>query len=104
MENIFWKGFSDDERHAAIHKIQSVVTKYGDIIDFHFFSDLSLSMTIEIEEDKIDKLYGDLNGIIGLQGHGELHSIVKKERTIYLNITFARGSGRHEIEVPSVPG
>ncbi len=104
MENIFWTGFSDDERHCAIDKIQSVVSKYGDVADVHRFSDISLSMTIEIEEFKIDELYDELTKIIGVQKPKYLNSISKKERTIYLNITFSKGTGNHRIEVPSVPG
>jgi hypothetical protein len=104
MDNIFWTGFSDNERHSAINKIQSVVSKYGDVVDVHFFSDISLSMTIEIEELKIDKLYDELTKIMGVQKSEFLNSISKKERTIYLNITFSKGKGDLRIEVPSVPG
>ncbi len=104
VENIFWTGFSNDERHCAINKIQSVVSKYGDVVDVHLFSDISLSMTIEIEEFKIDKLYDELTKIIGVQKPEYLNSISKKERTIYFNITFSKGTGDLRIEVPSVPG
>ena len=104
MEKFFWTGFSNDERHAAINKIQRVISKYGDVVDFHLFSDISLSMTIEIEEFKIDKLYDELTKIIGIQKPEYLNSISKKERTVYLNITFGKGTGNLKIEVPSVPG
>lgn len=104
MENIFWTGFSYDERHSAINKIQSVISKYGDVVDAHFFSDISLSMTIEIEEFKIDKLYDELTKIIQVQKPEHLNSISKKERTVYLNITFAKKTGNLKIDVPSVPG
>lgn len=104
MENIFWKGFSDNERHAAMNDIQSVVSKYGYIMDFHFFSDISLSMTIEIEEFKIDTLYNELTQILKLQETDDVNSISKKERTVYLNITFSKGTGNLKMEVPSVPG
>ena len=104
MDNIFWTGFSNDERHSAINKIQNVVSKYGDVVDVHFFSDISLSMTIEIEELKIDKLYDELNEIIKVETPKYLNSISKKERIIYLNITFSKGTGNLRIEVPSVPG
>ncbi len=104
MENIFWTAFSDAERHSAINKIQSVISKYGDVVDVHLFSDISLSMTIEIEEFKIDELYGELTKIIGVQKPKYLNSISKKERTVYINITFAKGTGNLKIEVPSVPG
>ena len=104
MEHIFWTGFSNDERHAAITQIQQIVSTYGDIIDVHLFSDISLSMTIEIEEFKIDKLYDELTGEINMQKWESLTSNSKKERTVYLNITFAKGTGNHKIEVPAVPG
>ncbi len=104
MENIFWTGFSDDERHSAINKIQSVISKYGDVVDVHLFSDISLSMTVEIEEFKIDKLYDELTKIIGVQKPEYLNSISKKERKVYINITFAKGTGNLKIEVPSVSG
>lgn len=104
MENIFWTGFSDDERHSAINEIQSVISKYGDLVDVHFFSDISLTMTIEIEEFKIDKLYDELTKIIGVQKPEYLNSISNKKRTVYINITFAKGTGNLKIEVPSVPG
>ncbi len=104
MENIFWTGFSDDERHAAIDKIQNVISKYGDVVDFHLFSDISISMTIEIDEFKIDKLYDELTKIIGVQQFEYLNSTSKAERKVYLNISFAKGTGNLKIEVPSVPG
>ncbi len=104
MENIFWSGFSNDERHSAIHKIQRVVSKFGYMVNFHLFSDISLSMTIEIEEFKIDKLYDELTKIIQLQKTEYLNLISKKERIVYLNITFTKGTGYLKNEIPSVPG
>ncbi len=104
MDRIFWTGFCNDERHAAIHNIQQVVSMYGAIIDVHLFSDISLSMTIEIEEFKIDKLFAELAGEISMQKWESLNSISKKERTVYLNISFTKGTGNLKIEVPAVPG
>lgn len=103
MENIYLIGFSSGERHSKINKIQGVVSKLGDVVDIHLFSDISLSMTIEIEEFKIDRLYNNLTKITGVQKREYLNSISKMERTIYLNITFAKGTGNLKIEIPSVP-
>lgn len=102
MENIFWTGFSNDERHNAIDKIQNVISKYGDLTDVHLFSNICLSMTIEIEEFKIDELYNELAKVIAIQNPKYLNSISTKERIIYLNITFSKGIGNLIIEVPSV--
>jgi hypothetical protein len=104
VENIFWKGISDDERHAAINKIQIVVSNYGDIVDVHFFSDISLSMKIEIEEIKIGDLYEELKQIIEVQGEDYLNSNSRRERTIFLNVSFSKGTGNLKIDVPAVPG
>lgn len=104
METIFWTGYSNNERHSIIDKIKSVVTNYGNIVDFKFFSDMSLTMVIEIEELKIDKLYEELGEIIGIDKFDYLNSISKKEKTIYLTITFTKGTGNLLVAVPSVPG
>ncbi len=84
--------------------IQGVVAKYGDIVDINLFSDISLTMRIEIDEFKIDRLYDELSAIMGVDKFEKLNSISKKERTVYLNISFTRGTGNLRIEVPSVPG
>ena len=104
MDNIFWTGYSNDERHSSMNTVKMVVAKYGDIVDFNFFSDISLTMAIEIEEFKIDNLYDELVKNIGMDKFEYLNSNSKKERKVYLNITFTKGTGNLIIEVPSVPG
>jgi len=104
MENIFWTGYSNNERLSAISNLKEVVGKYGDIIDFKFFSDVSLTVVIEIEARNIDKLYMELVEHIGMDKFKYLNSNSKKERTVYLNITFTKGTGNLIIEVPPVPG
>lgn len=104
MDNIFWTGYSNDERHSSMSAIKSIVTRYGNIVDFKLFSDISLTMVIEIEEFKIDKLYEELVNNIGIDKFEFLNSSSRKERTVYLNITFSKGSGNLIIEIPAVPG
>jgi hypothetical protein len=53
MKHIFWTGYSQGDRHEAIDSIKCIVSQYGDLVDFKFFSDISLSMTIEIEALKL---------------------------------------------------
>ena len=104
MDKIFWTGYSNDERHAAITSIQGVVSRYGDIVDVHLFSDVSLSLTIEMEESKMDALYDALTREMSLQRTESLNSNSKQERIVYLHITFSKGTGKLKIEVPAVPG
>ncbi|MBA2745835.1 MAG: hypothetical protein H0U44_06390 [Flavisolibacter sp.] len=104
MENIFWTAYTQNERHSTIEKIKNVIKNHGDIIDFKLFSDVSINMTIEIEESKIDSLYDALRELIAIDKFEYLKSISKLERTIYLNITFAKGTGNLSIEAPNFPG
>lgn len=104
MQNIFWTAYTDKDRHAAISQIQSVVAQYGDLVDIRLFSDISINMTIEIEECKIDKLYEALAIIIAIDKSDLMNSISIKERIIYLNISFSKATGDLKQEVPSVPG
>lgn len=103
-KNIFWTGYSSEERHAAISAIADIVSQYGDVVDFKLFSDISLSMVIEMEELNVDTLYDELAGRLRMDDFERLNAHTTRERTVYLNITFAKGSGDLIIEVPSVPG
>ncbi len=104
MQNIFWTAYTDKDRHAAISQIQFVVAQYGDLVDMRLFSDISLTMTIEIQESKIDYLYQTLSSLIAIDKSDLMNSIVTKERTIYLNISFSKATGDLKQEVPAVPG
>lgn len=104
MENIFWTGFSNGDRPAAMLEISGIVSAFGDLVNIHLFSDLAVNLTIEIEEAKIDLLYDALKNVISMHPHYYLHSAAKRERKVYLNITFSAGTGNLRIEVPAVPG
>ena len=104
MDTIFWTGYCNNERFAAIGEIEKVINSYGYITDFKEFSDVSLSIKIELEELNIDKLFTDLKKTIILDDFEGVNSISNRERIIFLNITFARSTGDLRIEVPAVPG
>lgn len=104
MENIFWTGYSNGERHSTINNIKDIIAQYGDTVAFAFFSDMSITMTIEVEEHKIDTLYEALGKLLRLDAFEALNSLAKTERTVYLNVTFVQGTGKHVIKVPAVPG
>ncbi len=102
MNIIFWTGFSNKNRITAISEIEKIVGKHGYIIDFKRFSDMSLSINIELEELNIDKLYNDLKNYMNLNDYVELNSTSNRERSIFLNITFTQGNGDLRIEVPAI--
>ena len=102
MEAIFWTGFSNKERTIAIADIERVINHFGYITDFKLFSDTSISIKIEIEEHYIDKLYEDLTKDLSLDAVEKVSSSLKAERVIFLNITFAKGTGNLKIETPII--
>ena len=52
MKRYYWNGISKDERIKSISEITTIVDRYAAIINFQRFSDISLSLVIEIEEYK----------------------------------------------------
>lgn len=103
-ENIHWKGFSNRDRNEAIYEIERIVSQHGFITDHHMFSDMELTLKIEIAELNIQKLYMDLKSYLTMDNYGNLASESKTERSILLNITFVKSTGNLRIEVPAVPG
>ncbi len=104
MKDVFWTGYCNDDRHIAIGKIEKIVSRYGYITDFKQFSDISLSIKIELEELNIDALYDSLGEYISLNDFEKMNSSSKRERVIFLNTTFVKGTGDLRIETPAVPG
>ena len=104
MKNLFWTGYCNNERIIAINEIEKIVNTSGFITDFKQFSDISLSIKIELEESNIDKLYQDLKSYMSLKDFDNLNSTSKRERSVFLNITFTKSKGDLRNEIPNVPG
>jgi hypothetical protein len=104
MGKIYWTGICSKERNEAIGAISTIVNRHGFFTDFKLFSDVSLGMVIEIEERNVNALYAELGNYLALEDFPILTSTSANERIILLNITFTRGTGNVEREVPAVPG
>jgi hypothetical protein len=104
MKNFFWTGYCSKERIVAIREIEEIISAHGFITDFKLFSDIAISIQIESEELKIDKLYTALTDYISLNEFEKLNSDSSDECLVSLNITFTKGTGDLKIEIPSVPG
>lgn len=104
MELFYWTGYCDKERIQAINTIECIINNYGFLTDFKSFSDISISITIEIEKQKIDLLYKDLKNYMSLKDFTLLNSRSDNECMILFNITFTKGTGNLKIEVPAIPG
>ncbi|MBK7957791.1 MAG: hypothetical protein IPK03_06495 [Bacteroidetes bacterium] len=104
MNRFYWTGICNENRIIGISHIQECVHQYGYIVDFKLFSDISMSLIIEIQESKIEDMYRALNQIIQVSRPIENYINTSTDATILLNITFTKGTGNMVVEVPSVPG
>lgn len=104
MIKLNWKGYSAHERMTAIEEIKRAVeSSGGDIMDFHFFSDVSMSFQIEISSDRCMALKSGLSEIMQLDdGFEEPQNVT--EVILLLNVSFSTGSGDLRQSVIDVPG
>lgn len=102
MKKFYWSAISTDDRIKSISETSSIVDKFGIILNFFRSSDLSMGISIEIEEGKVNDLYINLKRILLIEGFDNNAEDSTKDCNILLNITFTKGTGDLEIEVPSI--
>ena len=107
QKKLSWQAFSNDDRNKVIEAVKNTSSnKDGCIMNFNMFSDLALTLSIEIEENKIQTLHKALSLIVNISEF-ELHDLnleSKKEWLIFMNISFTKGKGELKHEIPEVPG
>lgn len=104
MNRYYLTGYYGKERIIGISDIEKSITKYGFIIDFMMFSDISISMIIEIEEFKVNALFDELSSYMKMNEFEIISTDSKRDCIILLNVTFTKGTGDLRIEIPAVPG
>ena len=102
MNSIFWTGYCNKERIIAIIDIENIINDHGYLVDFKQFSDISISITIELEESKIDRLYNILKNYMSMNEFEYLNSTYDTERIVFFNITFIKGTGDLRIEIQDI--
>jgi hypothetical protein len=104
IKRFYWAAYCYDDRLLCISRVQDCVMGYGFIMDFKFFSDLAMSLCIEIEEGHLRPLFEDLIKIIDITIPDEWPTGPETECMLLINITFTKGTGDLKVEVPMVPG
>lgn len=104
MKSLFWTGYCNADRMIAISEIEKIVSGYGYIVDFRQFSDISITIVIELEESKVDLLYLALSRYMSMNDFEPINSDSTVECSVFLNTSFASGTGDLRIEIPAVPG
>jgi hypothetical protein len=107
LNKLNWQVFSNKERNEAIEEIKRIISKNGGyIINFNLFSDLALSLTIEIEEKSILSLYKEIDKTLKISEPEpeNLDINSNKDWWILMNVSFSKGKGILKVEIPNVPG
>lgn len=104
MKTYFWEGFCHLERHAGISTMQKAIQKEGDIVNTHWFSDISIAFEIEIRESQLTALYAALQSVILLKAVDASQISFDNECTLFVNVTFSQATGNLTQEIPAVPG
>ena len=103
MHKVYWKGISNDNRIKAISEITAVVDKHGTILNFQKFSDLALSLVVELESSRLNSLHNCLAEILTIDEFNPNTSVFTGMTILFLNVTFLKGTGDLELEVPDIP-
>lgn len=101
---IFWKGYTSKERNALLEEIKEMLLPVGFITDFHFFSDLSITLEIDIRGSQLPDLKTGLEKILNLEAGIPEAALSEGNLLLFLNISFVKGTGNEKHIVPAVPG
>jgi len=107
QKKLSWEVFSKDDRNNAIEAIKHTISDGdGCIMNFSMFSDLALTISVEIEEEKIQKLYKAFSLVATMSADlpSDINQQSKKEWIIFLSISFIKGTGELKQQIPEVPG
>ena len=102
-----WEAFSKGKRTVIIENIKSAISQnHGYIVNFNMFSDLALTLSVEIEERHIPKLHLALLSVIDVSkiDASNISPSSNKEWLIAINISFSQGTGTMKQDIPEAPG
>jgi mRNA deadenylase 3'-5' endonuclease subunit Ccr4 len=107
QQTLNWQAYSSNNRNKVIDAVKGVISSSdGCIVNFNMFSDLAISISIEIEENGIEGLHQAFSSILNISDI-ELDKInikSNKEWLVLLNISFNKGKGELKRNIPDVPG
>jgi hypothetical protein len=112
LQRIYLQGTTDGVRHVVIEAVREAITDAGGwIVDFHLFTDLALSLIIELEPAWLGSLMARFE-MIGIRLTDASQDTLKNlsldsgrgELKILFNLTFQNGDGEQRLPVPAIPG
>ncbi|MBP9050800.1 MAG: hypothetical protein KBF91_06245 [Alphaproteobacteria bacterium] len=104
MKRHYWTAICTEERLKAMADLTRIIDQYATILNFQRFSDVSLSLVLELEANKVSELQTALRQVMLLDGDEVSLTTSAADCLVLLNVTFARGTGDLKVEMPAVPG
>lgn len=104
---IYWEGIANAPRDQVLQQIKrSIQIAGGTITHSHFFSDISVGLTIELLSQEMELLRQILEKTVSLKSDAQIATTFpdSTEIALMLNITFSDGTGNLRNEIPMVPG
>ena len=100
MKRHYWTAICTEERLKAMADLTRIIDQYATILNFQRFSDVSLSLVLELEANKVSELQIALRQVLLLEGEDVAPTNTTKDCLVLMNVTFARGKGNLEVEMP----
>lgn len=107
IRKLNWKAHTSRERLSAIEDIkQSITGSEGYIINYNMFSDLAISLRIEIKEKHLSGLHNKLQKVATLSEFDStrINQQSDSEWVVFLHVGFSGGTGNLTHEKPMVDG
>ncbi|MFZ4985740.1 MAG: hypothetical protein ACOYLF_09785 [Blastocatellia bacterium] len=115
-ERIYLQAYTRAERHLIIEELREAIAAAGGwIVDFQLFSNLALSITIEIDPAGPARLVESLERLdLQLSAESRATALTRSEAPnkksegreilVLLNLTFRQGDGELRLPIPPIPG
>jgi hypothetical protein len=101
----YWTAYNYiDGRNAALAAVEQAIQPWAFITDYRMFSDMVLTLTLEVAPSKVADLHAALSAVMVLDDSPSPPSEASGEIEIHLHVTFVKGSGDVRHVVPAVPG
>ena len=103
MNKYFWRAITAKERIEAIPAITAAIGKYAILLQFQRFSDISLSLVLELPENQLGNLHEELMSLMSVEAPELPSHGLPSECILLLQVDFAKGTGELVIENPNLP-
>ncbi len=113
MDRIFVEAYCGHLKNEIIHKVQKVISENGGwIADHQMFSDKSVTLLIETDHLKLEKIFEDFKMIELNMNSNRLNTILlgfpqdqnPGKINLYMVINFIDNHSNQQMNIPAVPG